>query len=90
MIYVIIVWVLCVFFWAKNANTFHKTQIISDAIYKYAIDCIYTKNNQLVNYDDKRGYTMTLLRFWDWGYKKILSPEKFQIIEKYIDKRDVL
>ena len=72
------------FFAIKNNNTLKNHIIITDAIYRYKIDCLLNNQEPLVNYDDEEDYDSTLLRFWDWGCKNILSKEKYEIIKPYI------
>ena len=69
----------------KNHNTFEKQMIISNAIHRYHMDmCDRRVFDMLVDYKDMEPYNMTLLRIWDWGYKRILPPDKFEIIKPYI------
>ena len=37
-----------------------------------------------VSYDDMESDNKTLLRLWDWGYTRILPPEKFELIKPFI------
>lgn len=61
--------------------------ILIDAISKYRISLI---NQHLyepeVDYKDKESFEKTLFRLWDWGYKRILPKEKFEIIEPFIEE----
>ena len=74
----------------KNINAFKNQIIISDAICRYGCELIqrgeYNILNLPVTYDDMEDYDRTLWRLWDWGYKRILPPEKFELIKPYIKK----
>lgn len=70
----------------KNENTYRNHQKIIDAIYDYQIDmlnkgCYFFIR---VNYADAESYYDTYKRWWDWGYTRILPPEKFEVIKPYI------
>lgn len=64
--------------------------IIIDAICKYHIHLIkeghYDRGAYLVKYEDMESFNATNNRFWDWGYTRILPPEKFELIKPYIVK----
>lgn len=77
---------LCLVSLAKNNNTFKNHTIIIDAIYKYKMDCISKMECARVDYYDMEPYYETLKRVFDWGYKKILPPEKFEVIKPYIEE----
>lgn len=70
----------------KNEVTFNAHMRIANAIYLYSIDCMRSGKVVLVDYRDMETYDQTFLRLWDWGYTRILSPAKFQIIKPYIKK----
>ena len=66
-------------------------KLIFDAIYFWHLDQI-DKGLALdaVDYSDVEDFESTFNRLWDWGYKRILPPDKFEIIEPYIVKgRDI-
>ena len=69
----------------KNCNTLNNTKKIINAIYKYHIECVLHKIEPIVDYKDMESYEVTLFRIWDWGYKRILPKDKFEIIEPYIE-----
>lgn len=84
---------ICVFmlfaslvFLIKAIVTYRNHEVILDAIFKYQFKCIMTSgfSNKLVEYDDCEDIDKTLLRLWDWGYKRILSPVQFDVIKPYI------
>ena len=72
----------------KNEVTFRNRTIISQAIFLYEMDAII--NNRVpalgFGYDDRESYEATLYRLWDWGYTRILPPDKFEIIKPYVEK----
>lgn len=84
----------------KNEVTFGNMMLIDSAIYLYRIDlgkkayeeaCETGKSfdecyKPEVDYDDEESYDDTFKRWWDWGYTRILPPEKFEIIKPYIEK----
>ena len=70
-----------IFLLIKNNNTYNNRHIIIEAIYRYCgeknIDCkLFFMSME--DYDD------TVYRFWDWGYTRILPPEKFELVKPYI------
>ena len=79
--------IFCAIATVKNINTFNCHDAISEAIYKYKIACIEGCDwdaLHLVEYIDMEDYDKTFLRFWDWGYTRILPQDKFKIIKPYI------
>lgn len=78
--------VVCFYLLAKNENTCRMRIVIIDAIRDYKVDMYEKGLPILVDYTDKEPYYSTLFRLWDWGYTRILPPEKFKIIEPYIVK----
>lgn len=71
----------------KNQVTFSMHMKISKAIYDHHMECIDKYDFDAlcaVDYEDEEAYEATLFRLWDWGYKRILPPEKFEIIKPYI------
>lgn len=86
LIVAIIALLLCWIFYIKNNNTYRNHMIIADAIHSYIRHCIYINAIPLVDYMDEEPYEKTLFRIWDWGYTRILPPEKFEIIRPFIGK----
>jgi uncharacterized protein involved in high-affinity Fe2+ transport len=89
-ILLVIVLVLNILFMIKNTVTYFNQIKINSAIHDYHVWCIYNapKNydyRKAVDYEDKRGYFRTLFRVFDWGYKNILSKEKYELIKDYIN-----
>lgn len=90
MIVYISVMSLVLVFMIKNDVTFAQHTKISRAIYLYCMDQIYKGNldyTKDVYFEDAEPYYKTLFRLWDWGYKRILPPDKFEIIKTYIEKK---
>ena len=69
----------------KNQNTYNQRIKIQTAIYEYKIDMLNNGKPELVSYDDMEMYGKTFYRLWDWGYKKILPKDKFEIKKPYIN-----
>lgn len=68
----------------KNDITYRNHKIIMEAIYKYHVDCYYSDCGETVKYDEMKSYAKTLWCLWDWGYKRILPKEKFELIKPFI------
>lgn len=86
LFYIIFMIAIGVFLKARNHATFRNHAIITDAIYAYRSYQIKHGNYSHfeVGYEDKEDYNETFMRMWDWGYTRILPPEKFKIIEPFI------
>lgn len=70
----------------KNEVTFHNLEIISDAIEAYEADTgEWRKGCEM--FLKTREYDALYWNLFDWGYKNILPPEDFALIEPYIKKR---
>ena len=87
MIVIIVLLFCCLYIMKKKENTNNKRIIIMEAIYEYQIERIKRKEYIIVNFDDMENYNKTLCRFWDWGYTRILSKYKFQLIKPYIKEK---
>lgn len=70
----------------KNNNTYKNQMIILTAIGDYRKYMISLRKWDFfeVSYSDMESYNDTFKRWWDWGYSRILPPEKFEIIKPYI------
>lgn len=75
-----------IFLVAKNENTYQKQMIVSYAIYLYRLDMLHHDSEHEVDFDDIESYMATFTRLWDWGYTRILPPEKYEIIKPYIEE----
>ena len=71
----------------KAIRTYKMHNIIDDAISFYNVRCIDNNVTSLVDYEDAERFERTMLRLYDWGYKRILPKEKFEIIKPYIIER---
>ena len=81
--------VICSVAWIKNDNAYNNQMRIADAVYEYHMFVI--RNHQddfLVEYSDIEKYEETFCRFWDWGYTRLLPPDKFEIIKPFIKKEN--
>ena len=57
---------------------------IVDAILVYNARCIAMGSDDLVSYDEMEDISATVLRWWDWSNKNILSVESYLKILPYI------
>lgn len=80
---ILLLFMMCAAF--KNVQTFLTHRKILDAIYLYRCHCIRKDVEPMVRFEDMESYDSTLFRFWDWGYKRILPPEKYEIIKPFIN-----
>jgi hypothetical protein len=73
----------------KNEFTYRSHMIISEAIYEYNDHLINEGryHQSKVTFVDMESYEATQKRFWDWGYTRILPPEKFELIKPFIKHR---
>jgi hypothetical protein len=69
----------------KHGNVFKNRSIILNAIFLYKNKSIrfYDEFGEEVEFADMETYDKTYKRFWDWGYKRILPPDKYEIIKPY-------
>lgn len=70
----------------KNEVTFKQCTRIINAIHEYHIKMIDDRRFEKieVHYSDMEPYDSILKRWWDWGYTRILPPDKFEIIKPYV------
>lgn len=71
----------------KNENTYKNHHKIGNAIFRYHMHLIYHGEpgaRAEVGYEDMESYEATLFRLWDWGYMRILPPDKFELIKPFI------
>lgn len=82
----LIVLVLCLIGCAiaqlKNEYTAYMRMKIFDAIISYQLNRDFF--GRIVSLNDMEDYDSTFYRWWDWGYTRILPPEKFKIIKPWI------
>lgn len=74
----------CIYYKFKNEATFRNQVIIIEAIARHIAECEEFEVEPLVYFYDMESYRETLYRWWDWGYTRILTPVKFEIIKPYI------
>lgn len=86
--------VLCVVGIIKTYNTHKNRDIIIHAIADYRFRMIdehdWTSPDPIeyeVDYSDMEDYLETDCRWTDWGYTRILPPDKFEIIKPYIQDK---
>ena len=78
---------VCFIIAIKNCVTYKMHSKIGAAIFQYNMFHITSRDFEkyrLVDYTDMESYEATLFRIWDWGYKRILPPEKFELIKPFI------
>ena len=74
---------LIIYLLIKNFNTFNMRCKISRAICEYRINN-GIRYNCYIDYDCMETYGKTLLRLWDWGYKRIVNKYVYDEIKQYI------
>lgn len=92
VIVALIVIFLGIIIMAKNNNTLKNRQLIIDAIslyHEFTFDvCCFDNCNPFssieVDFSDMEPYLKTLFRVHDWGYSKILPPNKMEIIKPFL------
>lgn len=76
-----------VFLLIRNEFVYRAQQAICMAIFLYRKRRIEDGlRDYEVSFDDMREYGNMMWRLWDWSYKQVLPPEKFEIIKPYIQK----
>lgn len=83
----VVILALLIVFLIKNEWTCRMHGKIGDAVLAYQLDRIRNHDiagSNLVSVWDSESYEKTLFRLWDWGYTRILPPEKFELIKPYI------
>lgn len=77
-----------------SLNTSKNQLIIAAAIFAYqnrmCDEHDWTSSETVefaVTYDDMESFDDTDKRWWDWGYTRILPPDKFEIIKPYIQDK---
>lgn len=78
-----IVWIFAEIVILKNEVTYKNRIKIIKAITDYEED-FAGFDHFVVSFLDMEDYDTTLWRLWDWSYKRILPPDKFELIEDYI------
>lgn len=93
---IIVFWIFLIFLLFRVNVVYKNHMIIIDAILEYRLDKLHSTDvsddkaiaelftNPDVDYEDMESLEATLFRLWDFGYKNILPPEKFELIEPFI------
>lgn len=85
IIFNLVIYVCTMLFVLKNYITFKQRDKINSAIHKYNKDCVFKNSANMLKYSEvTEQYSKTLFRLWDCGYKRIVSKDIFEKIEKYI------
>lgn len=70
---------------AKNERTYHLEMLFIEAIDMYQSEKMSKGEfTYEVEFDDLEKYMKTFFRMWDWGYTRMLPPEKLEIILPYV------
>ena len=90
LIFIISLVAIWIFVFIRNEWTYKQQIKIDKAIYRYNLDLIDhgIPMEQWMDYNDMESYGKTFMRFWDWGCKRILPPEKFEVIRPYINEKE--
>lgn len=82
----VIIVLFCIMLLIKNEITFRNRCIIISSILAYQHDAIKHEEFSFdISGTDMEDYNKTLYRLWDWGYKRILPKEKYEIVKRYIE-----
>lgn len=73
--------IIPVFLIIKNSNTRQQRKKIIAAIRTYA-SLHHADVCEL--FDEMEPYKSTLFRWWDWGHKRIVPPDMYELIKPYI------
>lgn len=77
--------IIRIFVAVKKPNTLQNRKKIITAIFAYNQANLLTEEKS-VTVDDVEPFISTLLRWWDWGDKRIVSPDVYKRIEPYFGK----
>lgn len=78
----VIVIVLLIFLYFKIVNTNYARNELINIIH------VYNQEYDDVSCKDMESYFMTFIRLWDWGYKRILPKEKYELIKHILESGD--
>ena len=90
IIFVAVVLVITLFMSIRNEVACHNRCKIIDAIYDYGTYLIRDKDDLEASiktkliYDKMESYHKTMIRFWDFGCKRILPKQEFDKIKDFI------
>lgn len=75
------------YMWLKANNACRNQVLIATAIYLYQEDRIDKKDLDHVDdvrFEDIEEFEKTVYRMTDWGYKRILPKEKYELVKPFI------
>ena len=72
--------IILILAWLKADNAMDMQIYIASGIHHYIL-----AGGTGVTYADMESYFKTVYRFWDWGYTRILPPDKFEKIQPYLN-----
>ena len=79
------VFLFAVFMMIREEITFKNHSKIIKAIRGYQCVCRSTGRKSMVDYDDMEAFDQTMERVYDWGCKKILPKDKFELIKPFLE-----
>lgn len=85
--------VLLAYMWAKIEITMINHMIIIYAIAEFRKDRIIAKDLKHANdvkSTDMEDFRQTVYRLTDWGYKRILPKEKYELVKPFINRKEVM
>lgn len=69
----------------KTENALKNQNAIIDALYAHNIAAVRRGDHDAwIPWSHLESYSATMLRFWDWGYTRLLPPEDFEKVKPYI------
>lgn len=68
----------------RNEVAYKNHMKILFAICDYRMKCIINNEHPMLSCSDMESYEKTMFRLFDFGYDRILSKDKFEIIKPYI------
>ena len=74
--------IILILAWLKADNAMDMQIYIASGIHHYIL-----AGGTDITYADMESYLKTVYRFWDWGYTRILPPDKFEKIQPYLVSR---
>jgi len=85
LIFYVLLGLFLMFILFKNKNTFDKHMNITNAIHTYNRLCIKRHDYiAMIDYKVVEDYDTTLFRLWDWGYKRMVPKDIYELIKEYI------
>lgn len=78
---------LYAYMWFKVNNALRNHVLIATAIYLYQEDRIDKKDFDHVDdvrFEDIEEFEKTVYRMTDWGYKRILPKEKYELVKPFL------